>query len=91
MGTRFTAATESLWNDALKTRVIAAGGDDTEQTRVFDIVRGTPWPEIYPGRVVKNDFFKEWHGREEELAAARDTVGERYSGTSPEDVSIRAV
>ncbi len=91
MGTRFTAATESLWNDALKTRVIAAGGDDTEQTRVFDIVRGTPWPEIYPGRVVKNDFFKEWHGREEELTAAQDTVGERYSGTSPEDVSIRAV
>jgi nitronate monooxygenase len=26
------------------------GGDQTMQTRVFDIVRGAPWPTIYPGR-----------------------------------------
>lgn len=91
MGTRFTAATESLWNDAMKAQVTGAGGDETEQTRVFDIVRGAPWPEIYPGRAVKNSFFEEWHGREEALAAERAAVDERYSASSPEDVSMRAV
>ena len=91
MGTRFTAAAESLWNDAMKEQVIGAGGDDTEQTRVFDIVRGAPWPAHFPGRAVKNKFFDEWHGREEALTADRVAVDERYGASDPADVSMRAV
>ena len=48
MGTRFTAARESLWDQAMKEAALSAGGDQTQQTRVFDIVRGPLWPEIYP-------------------------------------------
>ena len=33
----------------MKAAALAAGGDQTQQTRVFDIVRGAPWPAIYPG------------------------------------------
>jgi nitronate monooxygenase len=44
MGTRFTATRESLWNPAMKAKALVAGGDDTMQTRVFDIVRGAEWP-----------------------------------------------
>jgi nitronate monooxygenase len=50
MGTRFAASRESLWDPAMKAAALAAGGDQTQQTRVFDIVRGAPWPVIYPGR-----------------------------------------
>jgi hypothetical protein len=28
----------------MKAAALAAGGDQTAQTRVFDIVRGAPWP-----------------------------------------------
>jgi nitronate monooxygenase len=33
MGTRFTATRESLWDEAMKSRVTAADGDQTAQTR----------------------------------------------------------
>src|SRR6185312_6933787 len=42
MGTRFTATRESLWDQAMKDKTVAAGGDQTAQTRVFDIVRAAP-------------------------------------------------
>src|SRR6266568_2432862 len=38
------ASPEALWAEGMKRRLIAAGGDETEQTRVFDIVRNAPWP-----------------------------------------------
>ena len=67
MGTRFTATRESLWDQAMKEKAVAAGGDQTAQTRVFDIVRGAPWPAIYPGRALRNEFFDQWHGQEDAL------------------------
>jgi nitronate monooxygenase len=42
MGTRFTASRESLWDQSMKAATLAAGSDQTEQTRVFDVVRGAP-------------------------------------------------
>jgi nitronate monooxygenase len=74
MGTRFSAATESLTHEQAKTRIVAARAADTAKTRVVDIVRGySAWPEPYTGRVVRNDFFARWHGREDELEAALDS------------------
>src|SRR4051812_34007845 len=69
MGTRFTASRESLWDQAMKATTVAAGGDQTAQTRVFDIVRGAAWPAIYPGRALRNAFSARWHGHEDALAA----------------------
>src|SRR3954452_4483166 len=69
MGTRFTASRESLWDQAMKDAALAAGGDQTQQTRVFDVVRGAAWPEIYPGRALRNAFSAQWHGKEAALAA----------------------
>jgi nitronate monooxygenase len=42
MGTRFTASRESPWDQSMKAATLAAGSDQTEQTRVFDVVRGAP-------------------------------------------------
>lgn len=91
MGTRFTATRESLWDDAMRSQVIEAGGDQTAQTRVFDIVRGAPWPERYPGRALKNEFFQRWHGQEEQLQTARVETEKSYLGTKPDDFSTRVV
>jgi len=91
MGTRFTASRESLWDPAMKATTLAAGGDQTMQTRVFDIVRGAPWPAIYPGRALRNDFSAEWHGREEDLAARQAEVETAYLATTPDDFSKRVV
>ncbi len=91
MGTRFTATKESLWDEAMKSRVTASGGDQTAQTRVFDIVRGAPWPAQYPGRALKNDFYQRWHGNEEQLQAQRPDAEKDYLATKPDDFSARVI
>ena len=50
MGTRFAASAESLGDESMKERLVAAGGDETKQTRGFDALRNAPWPSHYPGR-----------------------------------------
>ena len=91
MGTRFTASRESLWDQAMKAATLAAGGDQTAQTRVFDIVRGTPWPSIYPGRALRNEFSAHWHGREATLAAEQPAQERAYLATAPDDFGTRVV
>jgi nitronate monooxygenase len=91
MGTRFTATRESLWDEAMKSHVIGSGGDQTAQTRVFDIVRGAPWPAHFPGRALKNDFFSRWHGHEETLQSERAAVEKSYLASASNDFSNRVV
>jgi nitronate monooxygenase len=91
MGTRFTACRESLWDQAMKAMTLAAGGDQTEQTRVFDVVRGAPWPAIYPGRALRNAFSARWHGHEEALAADQQGQESAYLATDPDDFATRVV
>ncbi len=91
MGRRFTATRESLWDAKMKAATIAAGGDQTQQTRVFDIVRGAPWPAIYPGRALRNEFSAEWHGREDTLTDAQAETEKTYLATDPNDFSTRVV
>ena len=91
MGTRFTAAKESLFDEVLKQGVIDAGGDDTEQTRVFDIVRGAGWPERFPGRAVKNAFLDKWRDREGELQTVWREEEKAYAASAPADLSTRVL
>jgi nitronate monooxygenase len=91
MGTRFTASRESLWDAKMKAAALAAGGDQTAQTRVFDIVRGAPWPSIYPGRALRNDFSAAWHGREEQLEAQQAEEEQAYLATAADDFGTRVV
>ena len=67
MGTRFWATQEAVIHPAAKQKVLGADGDETVRTRVYDIVRNKPWPSGYTGRLMRNGFIEEWHGREEEL------------------------
>ena len=91
MGTRFTATVESLWDQAMKEKALASGGDETAQTRVFDIVRGAAWPAIYPGRALRNDFYDQWHGKEDALQGQQKQVEARYLGSHANDFAQRVV
>jgi nitronate monooxygenase len=91
MGTRFTATAESLWNQAMKEKAVAAGGDETAQTRVFDIVRGAAWPAIYPGRALRNAFFAQWHGKEEALQGQQKQAEASYLASDANDFGQRVV
>jgi nitronate monooxygenase len=91
MGTRFTATRESLWDQAMKEKAVASGGDQTAQTRVFDIVRGAAWPAIYPGRALRNDFFDQWHGKEQALEGQQKQVESTYLASSANDFGQRVV
>lgn len=91
MGTRFTVCRELLWDRSMQAATIAAGGDQTEQTRVFDVVRGAPWPAIYPGRALRNAFSARWNGSEDALAADRPAQEAAYLATASNDFTTRVV
>src|SRR5215467_12578769 len=69
LGTRFLATPEALGPPSVAKAVIDHAGEDTERSRVSDIARGAPWPAKYPARTLRNAFFDQWRGREDELAA----------------------
>lgn len=78
VGTRFFATEEALGHPAAKQAIVDAAGDDTVRTRVFDIVRGYPWPAPYTGRALRNSFLAAWHGREDKLEHAVEAERARY-------------
>ncbi|HEX2337270.1 MAG TPA: nitronate monooxygenase [Hyphomicrobiaceae bacterium] len=79
LGTRFLASDEALTSAAAKAKLVAARGDDTVRTRVFDIVRNLDWPALYTGRALQNAFSRQWHGREAELEKSLPTEAPRYT------------
>jgi nitronate monooxygenase len=84
IGTRFYASAEALGQERAKQRIVAAQGDQTARTRVFDIVRGYAWPPPYTGRALRNRFMDRWDGREGELAVALETEGTAYQASTRE-------
>jgi nitronate monooxygenase len=68
MGTRFHVAAESLLTDKAKARIVAANGDQTVRSTIFDIGRDSEWPAMFGGRALANRFTAEWFGREAVLA-----------------------
>src|SRR3954470_2676741 len=69
VGTAFLATNESAYKDGHKDAVIGAELDSSVYTTVFDIGRGSPWPEEFGGRALRNSYSDTWHLREEELRA----------------------
>ena len=51
-----------------------------------DIARGAPWPARYGARTIRNAFFDQWRGREDELtadAAARQAYQDAVARGEP--------
>jgi len=92
VGTRFYASVESLGHDRAKARIVAASGEETVRTSVFDTVRGYSWPDGLTGRALHNDFTARWHGSERELGGAIDNEMARYqAAAAPGDVDTAVV
>lgn len=88
VGTRFWASREALGAEAAKRRMLEAGGDDTVRSKVFDVARGVDWPWHFSGRVLRNGFLEEWHGRERRMTEA---AAEAYAAAPAEDYDTRVV
>lgn len=77
-GTAFLCCRESAFPAASRERLIGADDTATAYGRVFDIAQRTAWPREYGGRALRNRFFDEWEGREDELAADPSAL-DRYA------------
>jgi nitronate monooxygenase len=59
-GTAFYVTDEALVHDSLRRVAIAASGDNTLRSSVFDIARGLDWPADWNLRTVRNAFSERW-------------------------------
>jgi nitronate monooxygenase len=76
-GSAFLTTTEAETSAAARARLIAAADTDTAYGRVFDVAQRLDWPAEYGGRALRNAFFDEWDGREDQLLvddAAADSM-----------------
>ncbi|MEU1513851.1 nitronate monooxygenase [Streptomyces sp. NPDC005811] len=88
-GTRFWATEEAAVSPLAHRRAVAAGGDDTVRTRVYDIVRQYPWPSEFDGRLLRNPFVDRWHGREADLVAHMpEAVAEFHQAVAEQDFDV---
>jgi len=79
LGTRLYATEEAAGFTAAKQRIVAASGDDTQRSIVFDMSRRNVWPAPYTGRCLQNEHLRRWSGREIELLREQLQVAERYA------------
>lgn len=78
-GTAFYTATESIADHRAKLRVLAASGDDTVKSEVFDLVRGLDWPGGPWGlRSLRNEFSQRWGNDLPGLLSVLDEEQRRY-------------
>src|SRR6516165_8560443 len=76
VGTRFYASQEAAGLPAAKDRIVAATGDRTVRSILFDIARRNVWPA---GRVLQNNFSEKWSGRETELLQRQEEEATSYA------------
>ena len=92
LGTRFYASEEAAGHANAKARIVAASGDDTVRSTVFDILRKKIWPGSYTGRCLVNEQTRNWGGRENELINQIGTERQRYLAAKDRgDFDIAAV
>jgi nitronate monooxygenase len=92
VGTRFYATREAAGAVAAKERIVAAGGDDTARSIVFDLSRNNEWPGAFTGRCLRNGHLERWLGREAELRRHADEEAARYAAAlGAGDYDIAAV
>ncbi|BBY37144.1 hypothetical 2-nitropropane dioxygenase [Mycobacterium mantenii] len=92
VGTRFWATPEALVSPRAQQRALAAGGDDTVRTRVYDAVRRLDWPAGYDARALSNAFTDTWHGNEAALSAQLPEAISAYEkAVAAEDFDTAAI
>jgi nitronate monooxygenase len=91
LGTRFLATHEAGMSELHKARVLAATGDDTVLTEIFDLATGMPWPDGVAGRAIRNRFVERWESREDEIRAWTSEERAEYRRASAGDADEQAI
>jgi nitronate monooxygenase len=78
LGTRLYASQEAAGSAEAKARIVAASGDASLRSIIFDISRRNVWPAPYTGRCLANEHTRRWAGREVELLRNIDEESPRY-------------
>ncbi len=91
MGTRFWASVEAEGSTVAKDGLVAATGDNTIRSKVFDVARGVDWPWHFTGRVITNEFSRRWHDDIEGLKHDAEAERARYLASDPDDYSVRVL
>ncbi|TDC16007.1 NAD(P)H-dependent flavin oxidoreductase, partial [Kribbella albertanoniae] len=91
IGTAFLTCVEGLTSDPVAQRVIEADETDTVYGTVFDAASRAGWPDEFGGRALRNAYFDQWEGREDELKTD-DTGHTHYvEGTKAKDVTRASI
>jgi nitronate monooxygenase len=91
VGTAFMTAAEAMTQESVRRQLIDASETDTAYGIVFDRASRYGWPDEFGGRALRNRFFDEWQGREDELSAD-DAAHERFiAAVRSGDVDTRAI
>lgn len=86
VGSRLWAAEESLAPAAAIERAVAATGDGSARSVVFDILREKDWPSHFDFRALRNAIHREWEGRIGELRAdPRAAIADYKAGVASGD------
>jgi nitronate monooxygenase len=92
VGTRFYATTEALSTPEARDRVVAASGDDTCRTTIYDQLRGYGWPAGHTMNVLRNALTDRWENAEPDLQRElEDTVAEYRAAVAARDYTIANV
>jgi nitronate monooxygenase len=89
LGTRFYASAEALSDPEAAAGLVAAGGDDTVRTSVFDVVRGPAWPPGHDGRAVRNRLIERWHDQPEAVITCHPEAVDEYAAARDEGYSVK--
>ena len=78
LGSRLWASAESLASAGAVRAALAASGDDTARSAVFDILRRKHWPAPYDFRALRNGLHRQWEARVDALRSAPDAARAAY-------------
>ena len=78
LGSRLWASAESLAAAGAVKAALAASGDDTARSPVFDILRRKHWPAPFDFRALRNGLHRRWEARVDELRGAPDAARADY-------------
>lgn len=74
IGTRFVATPEGMIAHWVKERIVSSGADDTVLTRAYDLTMRSAFPAGIGDRVIRNAWTDRWHGDDEGVEKARDSL-----------------
>lgn len=88
-GTAFYATHESLAHPTAKALAVAAHGDHTRHSSVFDAARGIDWPGAWMLRARTNQFHDKWsHVPEGIDAAEREVFAQAVEAGDPDVIPV---